>query len=616
MITQDKPDLEQLGEQYDVIGELSGRDDAKTFIGRRRDTGSDVLITVVGSPPGDAGNALSHLASDVKRLAGNAHRSLVPIIEGRWTGTDALAVVTERVAHPTLEELLLRRDEAFACPRVALMLQQINAVLEWAREEKIVHRFVSPESIYVEPGSDRLLLSFVARPLPLAEMPGAAEDARTIAQLARAMLTRSVADPERAALPLRELRPGLPDRLIDQTEEMLQLSRNSDVPDVSEYIAVVAMSDHLKRAETECAMTTKKLLEEERVAREKIEGERLATEQTAAEQARLFQREREEFAREKEKMLRALEKERETVSRERAALAKERAEHEQDRAMLLSEREEHRRWADEVERAFAAQAAALKAQAESHAQAAQLAAAAAPVDAPPVVIPARPRPKRVRPEWMRAASRIWDRRPAWNRRWNVPLAVAGLLLLLGVTAVALSRGRGDSRDGGTGIAQNEPRPARIVDSVAGGVAAAPEPEAARPATVDGIPIDLVRAVGGGSGGPGVPVGRSGEGGVPADLISGVRSRRDSVVERISAPAMVTPRAEPIARRAPPQRQAAPVVDTAFSSPTPAAPGFFPRPETTARRDTVRRDTLRPRPDSVRPDTTLPDTLSAAKRGRS
>ena len=250
-------DLEQLNDEYDVIGELSARDDARTLIARRRDSGTDVLITLLETPEGDEGNALSHLAADAKRLTEMRHRNVIPVLDGRWVGTDAFALVTERVHFPTLADVLVRRDEGFACPRVALVLQEINAALEWARAEKIVHRALNLDTIYLEPGSDRVLVTFAVRPLPLAEMPGPDSDARTIATLARAMLTRSVADPERDRLPLGEVRPGLPDRLIEQTEQLLQLDRNSTVPDVSEYIAIVSMSDNLKRSEMECAMTTR-----------------------------------------------------------------------------------------------------------------------------------------------------------------------------------------------------------------------------------------------------------------------------------------------------------------------------------------------------------------------
>src|SRR5688572_14951107 len=164
MTQQQTLDLEQLNEDYEIIGELSARDDARTLIARRKDTGADVLITVMETPSGDEGNALSHLAADAKRLTELRHRNVLPILDGRWVGTDGFATVTERVRFPTLAEVLVRRDEGFACPRVALVLQEINAALEWARAEKIVHRALTPDTIYLEPGSDRVLLTFAVQP--------------------------------------------------------------------------------------------------------------------------------------------------------------------------------------------------------------------------------------------------------------------------------------------------------------------------------------------------------------------------------------------------------------------------------------------------------------------
>ena len=586
-------DLEQLNDEYDVIGELSARDDARTLIARRRDSGTDVLITVLETPEGDEGNALSHLAADAKRLTEMRHRNVIPVLDGRWVGTDAFALVTERVHFPTLADVLVRRDEGFACPRVAMVLQEINAALEWARAEKIVHRGLNLDTIYLEPGSDRVLVTFAVRPLPLAEMPGPDSDARTIATLARAMLTRSVADPERDRLPLGEVRPGLPDRLIEQTEQLLQLDRNSTVPDVSEYIAIVSMSDNLKRSEVECAMTTRKLLDEERVAREKLEAERLAAERAAAEQARLFQEEREAFGREREKMLRAIEKERENVARERAALEKERAEHEKDRALLLKEREEHKQWADEVERAFKAQQDAFRAEQESlRAEAARYAETTqfkTPVaEHTPIAIPARPSVPRYKPEWQRAAGRLWDRRPRlhWNRRWNVPVAALALVLLIGLTAVALTRGDGPRQTASASSAETSP--GRVVDSVAGGLAT---PVSPRPsADVGGIPADFVNSVRG-------PRPAAAAIGVPQDFVAGVAARRTAssagAPPSASMQRPVTRRATPAPTRTVTQPRDSVRPDTMLVPVAPTLPGAF-----APRRDSVRPDTTRARPDTV------------------
>ena len=650
--TAEVASLEVLEDRYEIIGELGGRQDGRTIMARRKDDGADVLVTVFQKPQGDEGNALSHLASDANRLAERSHPNLVRVHEAHWLDADTLALVTDRVRYPALEELLIRRDEEFSPPRVAMVLRDINSALEWARDERLVHRHVSPSSVFVEPGSDRILLSFVLRPLLRAEVPGPEDDARTIASLARAMLTRSVADPERDRLPLGELRPGLSDRLIEQTEALLDPAADSKKPDVAEYIATVAMSEALKRAETECAMTTRKLLEEERIAREKIEAERQATERAAAEQARLFQLEREAFAREREGILAELQKQREVVERERAALARERAEHQQDREVLTREREEHRRWADEVERAFAAQTAALAQQTRAaqervaaeraeidrlvEERVAQELAARLPKDtngetrtaavlvaprkkkvtgtekeiAVPLSLPPRPKQHRVTPEWVRSMSRTWaglkDRlpawhRPQWNRKWNIPAGAAAVLLLVVLSAVAIAR----ARDGEPRVAQAPVVAGTVTDSAAGRVETrvAPRPDPS------GLPADFVNSVR-----------RGREAGVPADFVAGVRSRSDSEVpdrgtfsrgedgmvvytppprrSRPVAPPAGQQTTQPARRdtQAPARQQTAPV-DTVFGLPTPYIP---PAPVTPVPlRDTTRRDTLpRPQPDTL------------------
>ena len=113
MTTQETTDLatlEPLADRYDVIGELGSRRDTRTIIARRRDSGDDVLISVVSPPAGDEGNALSHFASDAQRLASQSHRNLVRVLEAHWLENDALAVVRDKVPFPTLEDLLVRRD--------------------------------------------------------------------------------------------------------------------------------------------------------------------------------------------------------------------------------------------------------------------------------------------------------------------------------------------------------------------------------------------------------------------------------------------------------------------------------------------------------------------------
>lgn len=426
MTKQEPLSLEQLNESYEIIGELAARDDGRTFMAKRKADGLDVVIVVAHSPAGDHGNALSHLAADANLLSSLEHRNLLRVVDGRWVGPDQFALVTERTKAPTLHELLNRRDEEFGFPRIASILREANGVLEWARERKVVHRAVTPETLYVEPGSDRVCVSFAIKSLPTNGVPGADADARCIAALARAMFTRSPAAPERAERALAELRPGLPARLVEETDLLLQPTRAAETPDVTAYIARIAMAEALKEAELHLEQTRTEIEELKRVTKEQIDKERQEHEQQLAaerkeherqvaeqaknferqvsdqtknferqvaeqtrnfekqvsDQSRNFSKERETFERELAKERNALMKEREALARERAshakdcgALALEREAHAKDRAVLLEERARHEELRKEERERLAAEVAALQEQAKVHAQMAQQKAA-------------------------------------------------------------------------------------------------------------------------------------------------------------------------------------------------------------------------------------------------
>lgn len=472
MGTKDHLDLKQLADTYEILGELAGREDARSFLGNVLEDRKPILVTVSSEPEGDEGNALSHLAADVNLLSGVRHRNLVPIIEARWLGTDALAVITERVALPSLEDQLSRRDEAFPYPRIATILQEVNAVLDWARGQKVVHRSVRLDSVFVDPGSDRVQVMFAVRSLPPTGIPGEQADAQTIAALARAMLTRSVADPERDKLALAELRPGLPKRVVEQTELLLQASPSAEQPDVRGYIASIAMADELKKGETETHRVIGEMTEEQRVTREALAAERKAHDEDLAEQARNFVREKEDAARalakEKEDLFRAVEKEREEMASALAkekdeltrAVAKERKELqgaiEKERAALTKERESLAK----------ARAAFERSSAKSREQIDGKLAALQVKVAPPST-------RRVGISW-------WNR--AWaNRAWRRGGIGAAALILLAMLAFAIGR----DRDPGIEAPQLSGE-VRLMDSMAGGVGA---PLVAGDSTPEGPAMD-------------------------------------------------------------------------------------------------------------------------------
>src|SRR6185436_7395080 len=105
-----------------------GSEHVRKYLGRRRQNGTDVMIAVVTPPPEGGNNELSHYAADVKLLAETPHPHVVQVMEARWVGTNALAVVSERVRGQALADVL-DHGEHFSNPRVAAVLHEVFGVL-------------------------------------------------------------------------------------------------------------------------------------------------------------------------------------------------------------------------------------------------------------------------------------------------------------------------------------------------------------------------------------------------------------------------------------------------------------------------------------------------------
>jgi hypothetical protein len=597
MPTTEQPyDLAELAGRYEILGELAGHDGATTFIARRRADSADAQIVVFTAPQGDEGNALSHLAADVNLLAGAMHPGLVPILEGAWVGREAFAVVMRRATMPTLEELLSKREEQFSLPRIAALLSQINGTIAWARERKVVHRSVTPRTIFIEAGTDRPCVAFIARALPLTDMPGPEEDGRTIAQLARAMLTRGggPAGQERAEQPLGELRPGLPTVVITQTEQLLSPSRGA-APDVIGYIGAIAMADALKAGEEHLEQTRNQIETQKREHQAQLEQERREHDEQLAEerashqkavddQAKRFQKERDDYERQ-------LKKDNDALAKERAALAAEREAHQRDCDRLMRERDEFERENARVREQLEWETAALATQQEMYARTDEY-RTPEPDERPPVV-PARATARRFRPP---RPARPWHAGGGlFGRPVVMAAGVATLIVVIALVVGAVNRGR-DARPARPALTAETSR-ARVVDSVGGVI----EPVPAVPGAGSGTAQPDTAPVG--------PSERTGPG-VPADLLSSVAARADSTpqipwwrrVLRRDRDTAAAPRATAPA-------DTAPRLDTIF-----AFPPVRPRGDSILRRDSLRRDSLRrdtlSRDTSVMRDTTRRDTLVA------
>lgn len=315
------PDLRGLEEQYEIDGELRGSGSARYYIGRMRDErAAEVAIVVATNAAGGQTSDLAHFAADANILAADPHPAIPRVLESRWVGSDTVAVVSERVIGESLGEQL-ERGERFSHPRIARILEDVNAALEWAREAGVVHRGVTPDSLVFERGSNRVRVSFVPTPIPMTGVPDAATDARTIGMLAWAFLTGEPYTPGETRS-LAEVCPNLAARVVEATDKLLHSKDHRDAPDIDAYLSILAAADALKQAEVELLAQKEEYEEAHQRELQKCELQRQEMEQHAAEQASLLAGEREEFQRK--------------MAEERAAFEAERAQFE----AMMAERKE------------------------------------------------------------------------------------------------------------------------------------------------------------------------------------------------------------------------------------------------------------------------------------
>jgi hypothetical protein len=349
--TQHSPDLSILANDYEIVGQIGGSGHARSYLARRkgdgnkrRDDQTGVVITIVSSPPDDEGHALSHLAADTQALSHTAHRRLVPVLEGRWIGNDAFAVVTQRINDPSLADRLAS-GESFTTPRIAAILREVNALLEWARDQKIVHRSVTPLRLFLEPKTDRVRISFDIAAIRRLHQADVDDDARTIARLAVAMLSGGREQESYDEKALVGLRPGLPEQFVHATAALLDEKRSGTATDIASYLALIGMADPLHAGESERDRIRAEILEEQRLEREKLANERAEFERVMANERSEFER---TIADERAAFAKKMEQERDRLAKERAelerAVAKERGELQRalsaERATLVARRAE------------------------------------------------------------------------------------------------------------------------------------------------------------------------------------------------------------------------------------------------------------------------------------
>ncbi len=234
------PDLSDLESRYEIMSEARRGPDSVSYLARHRTINREVTIDVVRAPWGQAVNLMMQLQADARRESAMRHPNVVPVLEGRQISRDSFATVRPRVRGTTLEDLLSSEElvETISPDRLASIFEQLNAALDWAWANGIVHRRVTPAGLVFQQGSGRALFTFEPQ-LDTIDVPtNLADDARTIGRLAWTMLAGFPFGSAGMTL-LSEVRPDLPRRVTAAVDGLAQYDHEDDTPDIDGFIALL-----------------------------------------------------------------------------------------------------------------------------------------------------------------------------------------------------------------------------------------------------------------------------------------------------------------------------------------------------------------------------------------
>jgi len=146
--------------------------------------------------------------------------------------------VRARVRGSTLDQLVSAIGPV-PIARVATTIQQIQAALEWARSDGVVHRRITPQSLVFQQGNGRVFVSLELSPLTAGSMPDACDDAQTIANLTSEMLSGELPGLEPPAL-AAPVPPEVPEAVERAIEAMRRCDGSNATNATDDLLAALA----------------------------------------------------------------------------------------------------------------------------------------------------------------------------------------------------------------------------------------------------------------------------------------------------------------------------------------------------------------------------------------
>jgi alpha-tubulin suppressor-like RCC1 family protein/tRNA A-37 threonylcarbamoyl transferase component Bud32 len=158
------PRFAALDDEYEILRELGRGGTAVVYLARQRDPERYVAIKVVRATYVEDEDAVARLLREADTVARLDHPNIVKLYGTRRLGDDSLALILQYVSGRTLKQEL-HAHGALPFEQVRRVLRDIGGALACAHGQRIVHRDVKPENIYLdaETGSARIADFGIAR---------------------------------------------------------------------------------------------------------------------------------------------------------------------------------------------------------------------------------------------------------------------------------------------------------------------------------------------------------------------------------------------------------------------------------------------------------------------
>jgi serine/threonine protein kinase len=266
--------LSALEPRYEIIRELGRGGTALVYLARERSSGCEVAIKLIRAKYLEDEETLARFAREARYVGELNHPNVVALRAVVELGDLGLALVMDHVSGRTLKQLI-QETGPLSPQRADAVLRDIAAALGSAHARGIVHRDVKPENIFIDPTGRALLADFgVARsmtsdtqltmrgiaigtPAYMApeQIDGCVLDGRgdiySLGLVGWEMLTGRrpweglslyavIYQQKHEDLPdVREIRPGVPDRLADAIASAIEKDRALRWQTVDEFVAAL-----------------------------------------------------------------------------------------------------------------------------------------------------------------------------------------------------------------------------------------------------------------------------------------------------------------------------------------------------------------------------------------